>query len=165
MTERSESPGAFAPSFSFGIVAARFNPEVAGKLLANCIQALADAGVPDSKIVTVRVPGCFELPWAAQEMALSKKFDAIICLGAILKGQTPQNDYLASSVFFHLHSISLATRVPCVTGILTPNNYGQALARTRGKLDRGREAALAAIDMAKRRWGFGGALPAVETAT
>lgn len=138
-------------SYKFGIVAAKFNEEITDKLLANCVKTLTDAGVLKSNIVTARVPGSYEIPWAAQEMALSKKFDAVICLGAILKGQTPQNDHIAASAIAHIHSISLSTRVPCILGIITPKTYAQALARTKGSLDRGRESALAALEMAQLR--------------
>ena len=129
----------------FGIVVARFNSEITDKLLENCRSALHAAGVPDFNIQVVWVPGSFEIPWAAQEMALSKRFDAVICLGAILKGRTPQNEHIAASAVHHIHSVSLSTRVPCILGIITPNTLAQAKARTRGELDRGREAAHAAL--------------------
>jgi len=129
-------------------VAARFNEEITGRLLASCLAALKAHGVRSSSITTVRVPGSFEIPWAASELARSGRFDAIICLGAILRGETPQNDHIAASTFRHLHDISLAARVPVILGIITPNTHAQGMARTRGGLDRGREAALAAIEMA-----------------
>lgn len=141
----------FLPAASYGIVCSRFNEEITGKLLSSCIDTLVENGVSKSRIAVVKVPGAFEIPWAAQEMALSKKFHVVVCLGAILKGQTPQNDYLASSVIHHLHSISLATRTPLALGVITPKSYAQAVARTKGRNDRGREAALAALDMAKLR--------------
>ena len=146
--------GTFTPSFSFGIVVSRFNAEITEKLLDSCTKTLVNAGVQRSSLAVVRVPGAYEIPWAAQELALSKKFDVVICLGAILKGQTPQNDYIASSTIRHLHTISVSTRVPCILGVITPNTETQALARTKGKFDRGREAALAALEMAKLRWGM-----------
>ena len=135
--------------YRFGIVAARFNAEITGRLLDRCVRTLKASGVPATSIVTVRVPGSYEIPWAASELARSGRFDALICLGAILRGRTTQNDHIAASTFHHLHAVSIATRVPCILGIITPNTYGQALARTRGRLDRGREAALAALEMAE----------------
>lgn len=144
----------FIPSFSFGIVVARFNPRITSRLLDSCVKTLAQAGVAQANITTVHVPGAYEAPWAAQELAISKKFDVVICLGAVLKGRTPQNDHIAASAIRRLHDISISTRVPCILGIITPKNESQALARTRGKLDRGREAALAALEMAKLRWGM-----------
>ena len=135
----------------FGVVASRFNEEITDALLASCRRTLAEAGVQESELRVVRVPGGFEIPWAAQRLASSKRFDAVICLGAILKGQTPQNEYIARSVFLQLHEISLSTGVPCVLGIITPATWAQAKARTRGKMDRGREAAEAALEMARLR--------------
>lgn len=139
------------PPLRFAIVAARFNPEITDRLLASCARTLARRGVASSRVAIIRVPGSFEIPWAAQEAARTGKFDAVICLGAILQGQTPQNDHIARSVFQHLHDISLATRVPVILGIITPRTHAQAMARTRGGLDRGREAALAALEMAVLR--------------
>ncbi|MFH2203684.1 MAG: 6,7-dimethyl-8-ribityllumazine synthase [Elusimicrobiota bacterium] len=133
----------------FGIVVSRFNEEITGKLHANCVRALKKKGVAGNRIHTVWVPGGFEIPWAAQELARSGRFDAVICLGAVLKGQTPQNDYISNATYIHIQRISLQTRVPCVVGVITPKTYAQAVARTRGKFDRGAEAALAALEMAR----------------
>lgn len=137
----------------FGIVVSRFNESVTGKLLENCLRTLADDGVEPDRIQVVHVPGGFEIPWAVQELALSGRFDAIIALGCVLKGQTPQNDYISQATYEHLQRISLETRVPCVTGILTPNTFKQAVARTKGEMDRGAEAALAALVMAEMKVG------------
>lgn len=135
------------PKWRFGIVISKFNTEITSRLLLNCMRTLRANHVPVSHIETLWVPGSYEIPWAAQEMALSRRFDAVICLGAILKGETPQNSHIAASTIHHLHSISLSTRVPCVLGVITPNTYAQAKARTHGEMDRGREAALAALDL------------------
>lgn len=129
----------------FGIVVSRFNFEITSKLLANCLSTLHRNGIPPSNIQTLWVPGGYEIPWAAQEMALSKRFDAVICLGAILKGETSQNAHIAAATIHHLQSISLSSRIPCILGVITPNTHAQAMARTRGELDRGRESALAAL--------------------
>lgn len=133
----------------FGIVVSRFNSEITSRLHANCVRTLKGKGVTDSRIHTVRVPGGFEIPWAAQELARTGRFDAVICLGAILKGQTPQNDYISSATFYHIQKISLETKVPVLLGVITPKTYAQAKARSRGRLDRGSEAALAALEMAE----------------
>jgi 6,7-dimethyl-8-ribityllumazine synthase len=130
------------------IAVSRFNEKITGKLLENCLAALEDEGVPRKGVRVVRVPGGFEIPWAVQELARSGRFDAVIALGCVLKGQTPQNDYISQATYAHIQKISLETRVPCVTGILTPNNYKQAVARTKGAMDRGAEAAHAALEMA-----------------
>lgn len=138
----------------FAIVAARFNHEVTGALQASALRTLKAAGVPGSAVVTVWVPGSYEIPWAAQEMALTGRFDAVICLGAVLKGQTPQNDLIAQACAVNVQRVALETRVPCVFAIITPRTWAQAVARTRGLLDRGREAAEVALAMARLRRGL-----------
>lgn len=132
---------------NIGIVVSRFNEEVTSRLLKSCVKTLVSRGVPDSSIKVVEVPGAYEIPWAAQEMALAGRFQVVIALGAILKGATPQNGHIARSTISHLHDISLKTRVPIVLGVITPDNWNQAMKRTRGDHDRGKEAALAALEM------------------
>jgi len=129
------------------IVASRFNQKVTDRLLESCLRILSEHGFGESRVFVARVPGAFEIPWTAQELALSGKFGAIIALGAVIRGQTAQNDYIARSVIEQLHVVSIITRVPCLLGVIAPNNEAQALARTRGSLDRGKEAALAAIEI------------------
>lgn len=135
----------------FGVVVSRFNEAITGKLLRSCLKTLRKEGVDDGRVRVVHVPGGFEIPWAVNEMARSGRVDAVIALGCVLKGQTPQNDYISAATYEHLQRISIETRVPCVTGILTPNTYKQAVARTRGETDRGAEAALAALVMAEMK--------------
>lgn len=135
----------------FGIVAARFNPEVTRRLQASCVSTLTAAGVPAAAIETVWVPGSFEIPWALNELARSGRYDAVIALGCILKGQTPQNDHIAAAVALSIQQIAVATRVPCVFGVITPLNGKQAMARTKGGMDRGKEAAEVALEMAAIR--------------
>lgn len=132
----------------FGIVASRFNAEITDRLLENCLKTLRERGVGRSAVRVLRVPGAYEIPWAAQELARSRRFDAVICLGAVLKGGTPQNDYIADAVIHALQRIALETRTPCILGVIVPDTWKQAVARTRGELDRGRESALAALEMA-----------------
>ncbi|MBI4346531.1 MAG: 6,7-dimethyl-8-ribityllumazine synthase [Elusimicrobia bacterium] len=135
----------------FGIVASRFNPEITDALLASCRKGLAKARIADADVEVVRVPGGYEIPWAAHRLAATGKFDAIITLGCVLKGQTPQNDHISRSIFQRLHEISIATGTPCVLGVITPKTWRQAVARTKGKMDRGVEAAEAALEMARLR--------------
>jgi 6,7-dimethyl-8-ribityllumazine synthase len=130
-----------------GIVVSRFNEEITERLLKNCLAALKDGGVPALSIEVERVPGGYELPWAVQELALCGRFEVLIALGCILKGQTPQNDHISRATIFSLQKIALKTRVPCILGVITPKTEKQARARTKGSLDRGREAALAALEM------------------
>ena len=130
------------------IAVSKFNEHVTERLLASCRRTLERSGVRP-KLIT-RVPGGFELPWTVNELALSGNYEAIIALGCIMKGQTPQNDHLARSVIHHLHDISVRTRVPVILGVITPSTQKQALDRTRGENDRGEEAALAALMMLKQ---------------
>lgn len=144
------------PRLRVAVVVASFNAEITSRLLESCGEALAEEA-PKPAVEIVRVPGSYDIPWAAQELALSRRFDAVIALGAIIKGETSHNDHIASALFKSLHEIALKTRVPCVMGVITPNTEAQALARTRGALNRGREAAEAALALARlkrdRRWG------------
>ena len=133
------------------VVVSRFNEEVTSRLLASCLKTFADAGWRPSRLKVVRVPGGYELPWTVNELALSGRYAAVVALGCVLKGQTRQNDHIARSLVSSLHRISIDTRVPVILGVVTPDNWGQAMARTRGALDRGREAALAALEMVALR--------------
>lgn len=133
----------------FAVVASRFNEEVTDRLLRSCLRTLERHGIPRRSIRVVRVPGAFEIPWAAHELARSRRYDAVICQGAVLKGQTPQNDYICAATFENIQRISMETGVPCILGVIAPNTWKQAMARTKGSLDRGKEAALAALEMAR----------------
>lgn len=131
-----------------GIVRSRFNERVTSRLLKSCLETLAKAGVPAE---VFEVPGGYELPWTVNELARTKEYAAVIALGCILKGSTPQNDHIAASTIHHLHAISIQSRVPVVLGVITPNTEAQAMARTKGSLDRGKEAAEAALEMLRVR--------------
>jgi 6,7-dimethyl-8-ribityllumazine synthase len=133
------------------IAVSRFNEEVTSKLLNSCLKTLRAEGLKDSELKVVDVPGGFELPWTVNELARSGKYTVVVALGCVLKGSTPQNEHISRSLVFQLHEISVATRVPVVLGVITPNTWEQAVARTKGKLDRGHEAALAALEMAQTR--------------
>lgn len=129
------------------IAVSRFNEEVTSRLLMNCEKNLRARGVKPADIKAFHVPGGYELPWLVNELALSRRYEIIIALGCILKGSTPQNMHIARSTVMHLHDVALKTRVPVILGVITPNTYAQALARTKGALDRGKEAALAALEV------------------
>lgn len=129
------------------IVKSRFNEEVTSRLLASCLKTFRSEGWTDAQLKVVEVPGGWEIPWAAQELAKTNLYSAVVALGCVMKGQTPQNGHLARSLVQSLHRISLDTRVPVILGVITPNNERQAMARTKGKMDRGQEAALAALEM------------------
>lgn len=133
------------------VVVSRFNEEVTARLLASCLKTFKDEGWKDSQLRVVHVPGGYELPWTVNEIARSGRYAAVVTLGCVLKGQTPQNDHIASSLVSSLHRISVDARVPVILGVLTPDTWKQAMARTKGSLDRGREAALAALEMVALR--------------
>ena len=134
---------------TIAVAVSRFNEEVTARLRDSCLETLARAGLSGESVRVVEVPGGYELPWTVNELALSKRYDAVIALGCILKGSTPQNDHIARSTIQHLHDISLSTRTPVILGVITPNTEAQAAARTKGSLDRGKEAAEAALAMLK----------------
>lgn len=133
------------------VVVSRFNEEVTSRLLASCLRTFKEEGWKDSQLKVVEVPGGFELPWTVHELARSGRYDAVVALGCVLKGRTPQNDHISRSMVQHLHRASLDARVPVILGVLTPNTWAQAMARTKGALDRGKEAALAALEMVALR--------------
>ena len=133
------------------IAVSRFNSEITSRLLQSCLATLKAEGCAQSDIKVLEAPGGFELPWTVNELARSGRHDAVIALGCVLKGATPQNEHISRSLVFQLHEISVATRVPVALGVITPNNWKQALARTKGAMDRGKEAALAALEMAALR--------------
>ena len=133
------------------VAVSRFNEEVTSRLLAGCLKTFKDAGWKDSQLKIVRVPGGYELPWAVNELARTGRYDAVVALGCVLKGRTPQNGHISRSLVTSLHRISVDTRVPVILGVLTPNTWAQAMARTKGSLDRGKEAALAALEMVALR--------------
>lgn len=133
------------------IAVSRFNEEVTSRLLASCLKTLKSEGLSDAQLKVVEVPGGFELPWTVNELARSGKYRVVVALGCVLKGSTPQNEHISRSLVARLHEVSVASRVPVVLGVITPDTWQQAVARTKGKLDRGREAALAALEMAQLR--------------
>lgn len=141
-----------AKGLKFAIVVARFNDLVTDKLLASCLETLAAKGTADSDIAVVRVPGAFEIPLIAQRLAKSKKYDAIICLGAVIRGETPHFDYICNEVSRGIATIELEQDIPVVFGVLTTNTLEQAISRTGGPAgDKGADAALTAIEMANLR--------------
>jgi 6,7-dimethyl-8-ribityllumazine synthase len=133
----------------FAIVVSKYNDFVTDKLRAGALAALASAGVDADNVTLVRVPGAFELPLAAQHAAESGRFDAVVCLGCLIRGETPHFEYISSAVAHGLTAAAAATGVPMAFGVLTTNSVEEALARAgEGSGNKGREAALAAIEMA-----------------
>jgi len=131
-----------------GMVVARFNEFIGSKLLGGACDCLIRHGVLDSDIETAWVPGSFEIPLVAMKMAQSQKYDAIICLGAVIRGATPHFDYVAAEVSKGVASVSLETGVPVIFGVLTTDTIEQAIERAGTKSgNKGWDAALAAIEM------------------
>ena len=139
-------------AFKFAIVIARFNDLVTDKLVASCQDCLkrhgVDADPQGSQVDYVWVPGSFEVPLVARQLALTEKYDAIICLGAVIRGQTPHFDYVASEAAKGIAAIGFQTGVPVIFGILTTDTMQQALERAGIKSNHGWHYALNALEMA-----------------
>ena len=144
-----------------GIAVARFNDEVTGRLLAGAVRALAAAGVADDAITVAWVPGAFELPLACQWLARSGRCDAVLALGAVVRGDTDHYEHVCRAAVDGVLQVGLATDVPIGLGVLTCATWEQALARAGGEAgDKGADAATAALAMARlRRLPAVGALP------
>lgn len=135
-------------NFKIGIVASRFNDFVVGRLIDGALDGLKRHNVKDLNITLAKVPGAFEIPVAAKKMAESKKFDAIICLGAVIRGATSHYDYVCNEVSKGIAQVSLESGVPVLFGVLTTENIEQAVERSGSKAgNKGTECALAAIEM------------------
>jgi 6,7-dimethyl-8-ribityllumazine synthase len=130
------------------IVVSRFNELLTSKLLEGALDCLRRHGVADKDIVINWVPGSFEIPYAAQKLALTKKFDAVLCLGALIRGDTPHFDYIAAEAAKGIAKIALDTQMPVVFGIVTADTLDQAIARAGTKAgNKGWDAALSAVEM------------------
>lgn len=138
-----------ASGLKFGIVVGRFNEFIGGKLLSGAIDALLRHGAEEADIEVSWVPGAFEIPLAASKMAASKKFDALICVGAVIRGSTPHFDYVSSEVSKGIATVSLDSGVPVIFGVLTTDTIEQAIERAGTKAgNKGYDAAVTAIEMA-----------------
>ena len=138
-----------AKGFAFGIVASRFNEFITARLLDGALDALRRHGADEDRITVVRVPGSFEIPLVAKRMAASRQYDAVICLGTVIRGATPHFDYIASEVAKGVAMAGLETGVPIAFGVLTTDSIEQAVERAGTKAgNKGFDAACAAIEMA-----------------
>lgn len=131
----------------FGIVISRFNSFITKKLLKGCLDELLRCGVKESSIVVVSVPGAWEIPLVAMSLAQKKNIDAVICLGAVIRGETYHFEVVARGACSGIRKVALKTGKPVVLGVLTTNNTRQAMKRSEGKNNKGREAALVAVEM------------------
>ena len=133
----------------FGIITARCNYFITGKLLDGAIDALIRSGADDTDITVLKVPGAFEIPLAAQKMARQGTYDAIICLGAVIRGATSHYDYVCAEVSKGIATVSLAADIPVMFGILTTESIEQAIERAGTKAgNKGFDVALGAVEMA-----------------
>lgn len=137
-----------AKNVKIGIVAARFNEFIVSRLVSGAQDGLIRHGVDDSQIDVAWVPGAFEIPLITKKMALSGKYDAVICLGAVIRGATNHYDYVCNEVSKGVAAVGLETGVPCLFGILTCDNIEQAIERAGTKAgNKGYDCALSAIEM------------------
>ena len=137
-----------AEGFSFAILVSRFNDFITSKLVAGAMDALMRHGGDDGQITLVKVPGAFEIPLTAKKLAESGKFNAIICLGAVIRGATPHFDYVAAEVSKGIALVALESKIPVTFGVLTTDNLEQAIERAGSKSgNKGWDAAVAAMEM------------------
>ncbi|OGQ99433.1 MAG: 6,7-dimethyl-8-ribityllumazine synthase [Deltaproteobacteria bacterium RIFOXYD12_FULL_55_16] len=132
----------------FGIVIARFNSFIAERLLEGALDTLLRSGVQDNEIEVARVPGAFEIPLVAQKMVRSGRYDAVICLGAVIRGSTPHFDFVANEATKGIAQASMESGVPIIFGVLTTDSIEQAIERAGSKAgNKGSECAITAIEM------------------
>ena len=137
-----------AKGLKFAIILSRFNDFIGSKLLDGAVDALTRHGASEQNIEVIKVPGAYEIPLAAKKVAEKKKHDAVICLGAIIRGATPHFDYVAAEASKGIAQASLDTGVPIAFGVLTTDTIEQAIERAGSKAgNKGSEAALTAIEM------------------
>jgi 6,7-dimethyl-8-ribityllumazine synthase len=138
-----------AAGYRFALVVSKYHEFVTDRLQAGALAALSTAGAASEAITVVRVPGAFEIPLAARHAAESGRYDAVICLGCLIQGETPHMGFIAAAVADGLAATAGATGVPITFGILTTNSVEEAIARAgEGPTNKGHEAAVAAIEMA-----------------
>ena len=141
--------GLAAKGKRFGIIASRFNDFITDRLVGGAVDALTRSGAKDGDIDIVKVPGAFEIPLVAQQLARSKKYHAIICLGAVIRGATPHFDYVCAEASKGIAHVSMETGLPVIFGIVTTDTIEQAIERAGTKAgNKGWDSAVAAIEMA-----------------
>ena len=137
-----------AEGFRFAIIVSRFNDFICSRLMEGAVDALSRHGCDEGNMVIIRVPGAFEMPLAARKLARTGDYDAVICLGAVIRGATPHFDYVAAEVSKGIASVALESETPVTFGVLTTDNLEQAIERAGTKSgNKGYEAAMAAIEM------------------
>jgi 6,7-dimethyl-8-ribityllumazine synthase len=137
-----------AEGLSLAIIVSRFNDFISSKLVEGALDALKRHGMDDEKLTLVKVPGAFEIPMTARRLVKTGKYDAVICLGAVIRGATPHFDYVAAEVSKGIASVSLESNIPVAFGVLTTDNLEQAIERAGSKVgNKGWDAAIAAMEM------------------
>lgn len=131
----------------YALVAARFNSEIVESLLAASIDTLKRNGIADADIEVFRVPGAWELPLASQRLAATRKFDAVIAIGAVIRGGTPHFEYVAGEAARGLGAVGLSASLPVIFGVLTVDNMDQAIERSGGDGNKGVDFAVTALEM------------------
>ena len=138
-----------ARGLKVGIVVSRYNEFITGNLLTGALEVLGEYGVEEGDLKVIKVPGAFELPQAAKKLCSTESFDAVICLGAVIRGETSHFDYICAETSRGIGQVGCEFNVPVLFGVLTTENVDQAVARSEaGFSNKGREAAMAAIEMA-----------------
>ncbi|MGH9661127.1 MAG: 6,7-dimethyl-8-ribityllumazine synthase [Bryobacteraceae bacterium] len=141
--------GLSSQGLKVAVVVSRFNSFVTERLLAGALDALTRTGCAESDVEVVKVPGSWELPMAARALAAQKRHDAIVCLGAVIRGETPHFDYVAGEAVKGIAQASAESGIPVLFGVLTTNTLEQAIDRAGGKSgNKGFDAAMAAVEMA-----------------
>lgn len=137
-----------AEGLRFAIIVSRFNDFISSRLMEGAMDALRRHGATEEQVFLVKVPGAFEIPFVAKKLAKSGSYDAVICLGAVIRGATPHFDYVAAEVSKGIANVALESNVPVTFGVLTTDNLEQAIERAGSKSgNKGYEASMAAIEM------------------
>ncbi|MEW6078592.1 MAG: 6,7-dimethyl-8-ribityllumazine synthase [Thermodesulfobacteriota bacterium] len=141
--------GLSAQGKRFALIASRFNDFITERLVAGAVDALIRNGAADKDIALVKVPGCFEIPLAAKKLAAAGTYDAVICLGAVIRGATPHFEYISAEVSKGIAQVGLESSVPVIFGVITTDTIEQAIERAGTKAgNKGWDAAMAAVEMA-----------------
>jgi 6,7-dimethyl-8-ribityllumazine synthase len=137
-----------AEGFRFGMIVSRFNDFISSKLVEGAMDALLRHGAKEDQVSLAKVPGAFEIPLTAKKLAGSGKYDAVICLGAVIRGSTPHFEYVAAEVSKGIATVALETNIPVTFGVLTTDNLEQAIERAGSKAgNKGWDAAMAAMEL------------------
>lgn len=141
-----------SPGLTFAVVVSKFNDFITARLQAGAVEGLKSAGVAEADICVIKVPGAFEIPFAAKEAASRGQFAAVVCLGCLIRGATAHFEYIASACAHGISEAAASTGVPMTFGVLTTNSVEEALERSGdGAENKGWEAAIAAVEMATLR--------------